>query len=387
MSSPTQNSNSLLKRFSIAFVFVLASLPFLLSLSFHTGVLYLSKSVTWRFGRDASSNEDLPARIILDGRRDDGLKFQGTDRLDSFRTDDKMAYSLPEIEYRAVTPEVAFYPNASISEKLGIISIEAAAMDHQWVNPSTGRRPRYTGPETFAGSFSRHIQVLRKGGLDVVFVFDATASMQSFLFEVKQKIEGLAEAFKKLVPTCRIGLVAYRDVDEESEFVTRVHPLTYGITSFFDFLSDIAPKGGADRAEAVFEGLTAAVEEIDWNEESKKFILIIGDAPPHQKDMSNTLELVDRFRQEMGGTVAVLDTRGTEHLQTMLPSGDPKFCSEHYRHSAGSQDVMDEFRMLAQAGRGASARLGNEEVVVKKMMLLIFGLRWEMYLTEFMKNL
>jgi hypothetical protein len=51
------------------------------------------------------------------------------------------------------------------------------------------------------------------------------------------------------------------------------------------------------------------------------------------------------------------------------------------------QRVLEEFQMLAQAGRGESARLGNEEKVIKDMLLLIFGARWEMYLGEFMKNL
>jgi hypothetical protein len=387
MLQAPKDSHSRFKYFSISFFFILALLPFLLSLSVHTGVLYLSKNMTWQFGQESSSKEEMPATIVLDGKRDDGLKFQGTDQLDSFRTDDKMAYPLPEIEYRDVTPEVDFYPDASVSELLDIISIEAAAMDHQWVNPSTGRQPLYTGPERFVGSFSRHIQVLREGGLDIVFIFDATASMQSFLLQVKEKIENLAGAFKKLVPTCRIGLIAYRDVDEESEFVTRIHPLTYGTHSFHGFLAGIDAKGGADRAEAVYEGLVAAVDEIEWNEKSKKFILIIGDAPPHQEDMSNAVELVEKFRQEMGGTVAALDTRGPEYQQTILPQDSRKLSSEHYSYSADSQDVLDEFHMLAQAGHGESARLENEEVVVKKMLLLIFGARWEMYLNEFMDKL
>jgi hypothetical protein len=387
MPSASRSPHIFSKYLAIAFIFVLAMLPFLFSIFFHGGVLYLSKNMTWQFGREASSQQEVPATIVLDGRRDDGLKYQGTDQLDSFRADDKMVYPLPEIEYRAITPEVDFFPDASVSEQLDIISIEAAAMDHQWVNPSTGRQPKYTGPERFVGSFSRHIQVLREGGLDIVFIFDATASMQSFLKQVKQKIEDLAAAFKKLVPTCRIGLIAYRDVDEESEFVTRVHPLTYGTTTFRDFLADIDPKGGADRPEAVYEGLVAAIEEMAWNETSKKFILIIGDAPPHEEDMSNALELVENFRQNMGGTVAALDTRAPEYQQAVLPQGSLKISSEDYSYSTDSQDVLDEFHMIAQAGRGESARLENEEIVVKEMLLLIFGARWEMYLSEFMKNL
>jgi hypothetical protein len=359
-----KNSPSQLQRFSLVFLLV-AMLPLIFSIFFHNGVLYLSQKIEFSFGQETSSKEEVPTTIVLDGRRDDGLKFQGTDPLDSFQTDDQMAYPLPEIAYRAVSPEVDFYPDAKVSEELDIISIEAAAMDAQWVNPSTGRQPLYTGPEKFVGSFSRHIQILREGGLDVVFIFDATASMQSFLKQVKLKIEKLAMAFKKLVPTCRIGLVAYRDVDAESEFVTRVHPLTYGTESFHDFLVDIDPKGGADRAEAVYEALVAAVADMKWNETSKKFILIIGDAPPHQEDMPYTMELIETFRRDMGGTVATLDTRGPEYQPTISPPGNGNSSSEHASHSADGQ-VLDEFNMIAQAGRGESERLENQELVVKK---------------------
>jgi hypothetical protein len=241
------NRNWTLRRVSPFYLTLLSVTPLVISLLVHTVALLLSTQVTWSFiGPSQDGKQEIPATLILDGKSDDGLKFQGTDPLDSYRTDDKMVYPLPEFEYRPITPEVDFYPDPRLSEETEIISIEAATLDNPWMNPSTGRQPLHTGPERLAGSFSRHIQVLREGGLDVVFVFDATASMRSFLKAVKRKIEKLALAFKKLVPTCRIGLIAYRDVDEEAEFVTKVHPLTYGTVSLQDFLLGIEAKGGGD---------------------------------------------------------------------------------------------------------------------------------------------
>jgi hypothetical protein len=215
--------SSILKRISPFYLLLLAASPILISLLTHTSGLILSRRVTWGSVENPPGRQVESARIILDGRRDDGLEFQGTDQLDSFSTDEAMVYPLPEVEYRPIAPEPEFFPDAAVSEELGIISLEAAAMDHPWVNPSTGRQPLHTGPERLVGSFSRHIHALREGGLDVVFMFDATASMTSFLIEVKRKIASLADAFKKLVPTCRIGLIAYRDTDWESDFVTKVH--------------------------------------------------------------------------------------------------------------------------------------------------------------------
>jgi Mg-chelatase subunit ChlD len=383
---------SILKRISPFYLLLLAVSPILISLLIHTTALILSSRVTWGFAKNTPEQQVRAARIILDGQRDDGLEFQGTDELDSFSTDEAKVYPLPEVEYRPIAPEPEFFPDAKVNEELHIISLEAAAMDHPWVNPSTGRQPLYTGPERLVGSFSRHIQALREGGLDVVFVFDTTASMTSFLIEVKRKIANLAGAFKKLVPTCRIGLIAYRDKDHESDFVTKVHPLTYGTASLQEFLDDIQAKGGGDREEAIEQALSVAIQEMKWNPKAKKFILLIGDAPPHKEDMPDAVGWIETFRNEMGGKLAALDTRGPKYEtmameRTLVPSDFRDFASEDTSFSANSQSVMQEFQTLTEAGGGESARLTDDEKVVKDMLLLVFGARWEVYLGEFMKNL
>ncbi|MEL0083142.1 MAG: vWA domain-containing protein, partial [Gammaproteobacteria bacterium] len=228
-----------------------------------------------------------PARVELRyGQRDDRLKFQGDDAQDSFRADDLMAYPMPDIDYQPIAPDVEYFADAALHSRLDLISVQAATVDRQWANPVTGRQPLNTGYERLVGSFSRHIQVLREGGLDVVFVFDSTHSMASFILEVKAKIEHLARAFKTIVPTSRIGLVAYQDDDAESRFVTRIQPLTYGTVSLQGFLTDIEAWGGTDIEEAVDVALETAVEQMHWAEKSKKFILLIGDAPPHAEDMA-----------------------------------------------------------------------------------------------------
>jgi hypothetical protein len=49
--------------------------------------------------------------------------------------------------------------------------------------------------------------------------------------------------------------------------------------------------------------------------------------------------------------------------------------------------VLDEFKLFADLGGGESARLIDEEKVIKQMVILVFGSRWEVCLDEFMKNL
>lgn len=79
------------------------------------------------------------------------------------------------------------------------------------------------GFEGFQGSFNDYISLLRRAGLDVLFVLDATGSMRWIIEETKAKMTKLMNVIKRLVPTARVGLVAYRD--REEEFLTKKHPL------------------------------------------------------------------------------------------------------------------------------------------------------------------
>ncbi|MBV1914754.1 MAG: VWA domain-containing protein [Pseudomonadales bacterium] len=391
---PQLETPSLLKRINLMHWAGLALIPVLISILLHGTGLYVADKVRWSMG-NSGLEEELPdaAKVeIRDGKADNQLEFQGEDSLDSFRADDMMAYPMPDIDYQPIAPDVEYFPDAQVQEKLDIISIQAATVDQEWSNPTTGRQPLNTGYEKLVGSFSRHIKVLREGGLDVVFVFDATHSMGSFILEVKHKIENLGLSIKKIVPTSRIGLVAYQDDDADSRFVTRMQPLSYGTLSLQDFLVDIEAWGGSDYEEAVDVGLENAINDMPWQEKSKKFILLIGDAPPHAEDMDDLIELIERFRAEQGGKIAVIDTRPTARTnrfsdELYMPESSRDFSSEEHSYSTDRHDVLDEFLTIAQAGGGEAARLQNDQKVIQDMLLLIFGSQWENYLGEFMRPL
>ncbi len=64
---------------------------------------------------------------------------------------------------------------------------------------------------------------------------------------------------------------------------------------------------------------------------------------------------------------------------------DPE--TESFSFLTDPVSVMDDFQTLSETGGGESARLINEEKVVKHMLLFVFGSKWEAYLNEVMKNL
>ena len=74
----------------------------------------------------------------------------------------------------------------------------------------------------------------------------------------------------------------------------------------------------------------------------------------------------------MGGVVAALDTSRPD---AQLISG------------VSEKKVMEEFKLFSEIGGGESARLIDEEKVIRQMVVLVFGTRWEACLDEFLKNL
>ena len=353
---------------------LLRRLPsFSLSLALHVLLLLGFATVTWYAPDKKLRDIDTAALIALQGLQEDRMRFQGTDKLDSFEAQDRMVYPLDEIDYRPVLPELKFFPEPTIKHSLDLVGIESAS--REWLEPSSGRQPLYTGEEKLSGSFTRHIQTMREGGLDIVFVFDSTSSMAEVLRQVKYKIENLVAVFKQLVPTARVGLVTYRDTDES--FVTRSHPLSHGTISLNNFLRQIQAEAGGDYEEAIDEGLRVAIQEMQWRPKAKKIIVLMGDAPPHAEAVTACTRLVVQFRREMNGMVSALDTS----LDTFKPSA--QFAAEYN----ATDRVLPDFRLLADLGGGEAARLNDVERVIRQMVVMVFGSRWEGCLDEFMKSL
>lgn len=223
-----------------------------------------------------------------------------------------------------------------------------------------------------AGTFAAYIGELRGIGLDVVFVMDATGTMQWVIDDVKLRIRDIADVIRTLVPLTRFGVVAYRDRDKESRFLTRIQPLTLNISRVRRFLDNVPAFGGYDWPEAVDEGLRVAVQNSGWREGAKKVIILVGDAPPHDEHLGSALAVVRGFRQR-NGTVTAVDVSADANLELVARrTGRP--ISE--LTSFNPRGVMKEFAKIARAGGGDAATLKGETRVARRLAVLIFGERF-----------
>jgi hypothetical protein len=238
-----------------------------------------------------------------------------------------------------------------------------------------------------SGSFGDYVGGLRKVGLDIALVIDTTDSMQFVIDEVRAKLQDLVGTLQRMVPTTRIGVVAYRDKGDD--YVVKWSDLSFNTPKLLDFLSHISADGGGDWEEAVKEALDTAVHELKWRKSSKKVIILVGGSPPHPWDVDDVMAIAREFRKQ-GGYISAIDVTLKQHemfdrtmwhsLHGTLPY-KPAPLPEFYK------DVARIFSEIAKNGNGELVQLGENKTLMRQVFELTFGSRWKTELAKFVKEL
>ena len=75
---------------------------------------------------------------------------------------------------------------------------------------------------------------------------------------------------------------------EKKYYLTHIDiDLTENLKEVINAIMDLKCAGGGDEPEGVLDGLNVAVNEVNWRDESVKFIYHILDAPSHGKKYNN----------------------------------------------------------------------------------------------------
>ncbi len=241
---------------------------------------------------------------------------------------------------------------------------------------------------SLGSSFGRYVGSLRKVGLDVALVIDATGSMQDVVDELKSRLLDLTRTMQSLVPTARIGAVSYRDRDSDETagsprqsegFVVRWTDLTFNGKKVAAFLDGIVAEGGGDWEEAVKEGVQTAMRQFKWRADAKKVIIIVGSSPPHAKDVPALKELIREWRTK-NGVVNTIDVSWPLHVEhekkthkwlhdeeLKQPSPLPEFYKE----------LQQSFTEIAKTGGGEMVALERNDALVRAVLVQTFGPQWQ----------
>jgi hypothetical protein len=237
------------------------------------------------------------------------------------------------------------------------------------------------------GSFGDYVGGLRKVGLDLVVVIDTTESMQFVIDEVKKRATALVRAIQRMVPTSRVGIVAYRD--QGDEYVTKWTDLSFRTEKLEQFLSTMSASGGGDWEEAVREGLDAAMNDLSWRKQSKKIIVLIGGSPPHPEEVDAVHDLVQGFRAK-GGTFSAIDVTHQLHSSFEKAMWKSLHGNAPYKPSelpGFYKDVERVYTALAKDGGGELVQLTDDKKLIRDVLVLTFGSRWKVEMAKYLQEL
>lgn len=237
------------------------------------------------------------------------------------------------------------------------------------------------------GSFGDYVGGLRKVGLDVALVIDATSSMQFVIDDVRDRLSELVGTLQRIVPTARVGIVVYRD--QGDEYVTKWTDLSFHTSKLQNFLADITAAGGGDFEEAVLEAMETTVEDLAWRKKSKRVLILVGDAPPHAWDVKAVHNLARDFHRDRGVVHAIDVTKQAHYihdlgmwraLQGRKPY-EPSPLPEYRRATAAA------FAEIAQQGAGEMIDLDQGKQLIRLILELTFGARWKTEMKPFLEEL
>lgn len=212
-------------------------------------------------------------------------------------------------------------------------------------------------PGVGAAVLSR-LQALRGSGVDLMFVIDATSSMQPFLAQARLAVDSMVSTLATLVGDLRLGVVAYRD--GEDEFTTKLLPLGSDRYAILNFLWTLRAEGGGDVPEAVAAGLAEAIQRGGWRQGTHRVIVVVGDAPPHERDAGRIKSLIAGF---VRGDPKAIPGSVVSAIYTGPERAAPK----------PEEDGAGAMAHLASLGRGDYLDLAAGGELGERFMWLVLG--------------
>ena len=112
----------------------------------------------------------------------------------------------------------------------------------------------------------------------MVILIDKTSSMEDDIDKIKKSVSSIIDALSKK-PDVRISVAAYGDKNSDGKYWFQEMPFSTDFEKANVFVQRIVLTDGGDYPESVFDGAAHMMDSLKWRTDSKKMILLLGDAP------------------------------------------------------------------------------------------------------------
>lgn len=121
---------------------------------------------------------------------------------------------------------------------------------------------------------------------DILFLIDKTGSMVDDIEQVRKGLSEIINSIKKF-ENIRVAIALYGDKNTDEKEWYSYKNFETNLESASRFIEGIIVSMGGDDPESVYEGFFQSLKENFWQSEEKRMIILIGDAPPLEKPLSD----------------------------------------------------------------------------------------------------
>eukprot|EP01130_Rhizamoeba_saxonica_P002117 TRINITY_DN11925_c0_g1_i1.p1 TRINITY_DN11925_c0_g1~~TRINITY_DN11925_c0_g1_i1.p1 ORF type:complete len:598 (+),score=139.71 TRINITY_DN11925_c0_g1_i1:22-1794(+) len=193
--------------------------------------------------------------------------------------------------------------------------------------------------------------------LEIVFSFDTTGSMYSFLNELRNKLADICTQLLNDVRGIRIGIIAHGDyVQTKPEpYVIKTMDFSSDVKRIVSFVKEVECTYGCDWPECYELALQQARTEFSWTPGYNKVVVMIGDAIPHKKNEYRKIDWEDELQQlvDMGSRVYAVRCNST-NMKTK------NFFEQLASRSDGYHLTLDNFEEMKDMFMGLCYREASE---------------------------
>mgnify|MGYP000185646089 CR=1 FL=1 len=141
-------------------------------------------------------------------------------------------------------------------------------------------------------------EIIEKHGspnLDLMIIMDNTGSMQNDILDVKEGLNEIIDGIKKY-PGTRLAFASYGDKNNDPDTWYSFQEFDEDYESLRAHLAEVPITGGGDYEESVYDGVYQALEEGFFKARRERMVILIGDAPGHDKKSKTDKQLSDIIR-------------------------------------------------------------------------------------------